>query len=213
MVIYHFCYDLTANNMFPKKLMFFPAINFLQVFFAALFVAISGASSVFSQRPWQRTAKLAAAAILVTVGTYLFDSGCFVWFGILHLLASASLIYCILKKPAERLSIPAVIWTGLFAASYIVLYKRTFDVSHLWVFGICDSSFNSSDYFPLVPWIFIYFFGVHIGKYILKGKAPEWFYNFKEPFFSWIGRNTLAIYLLHQPVLMAIVWIILKAVY
>ena len=69
----------------------------------------------------------------------------------------------------------------------------------LWAF-----TFFSSDYFPLLPWVFVFFFGVFLGRLAKEGKFPRFFAASHIPFFAFTGRHALLIYILHQPVILGI---------
>lgn len=65
-------------------------------------------------------------------------------------------------------------------------------------FGFPPSTFHSSDYFPLLPWFFLYVFGFFLGR-ILENK--DWFLclaHGRLPLINWIGRKSIWIYLFHQ---------------
>lgn len=82
----------------------------------------------------------------------------------------------------------------------------------LWMFGWIYEGFVSTDYFPLLPWIFVFLLGTWAGKYIKEGRLPRWFYEAKCPPLAGVGRHSLLIYMLHQPVLygftMVLLWIL-----
>ncbi|MDR0324800.1 MAG: DUF1624 domain-containing protein [Oscillospiraceae bacterium] len=114
-----------------------------------------------------------------------------VLFGILHLLAACILLYALLEK--LRITAPAVVLGAFF----------------LLRLGVTEwPNLPSADYFPLVPWVFAFFFGVWLGGPIREGTFPQWFYEMKIPVFPAIGRRTLLIYLLHQPALYGILWVV-----
>jgi uncharacterized membrane protein len=58
---------------------------------------------------------------------------------------------------------------------------------------------ESAACFPLLPWEYLLL--EYLGKPIQEGKFPDWFYSLKNPFFPTVGRHTLLIFLVHQPVL------------
>lgn len=72
---------------------------------------------------------------------------------------------------------------------------------HLWIFGFTTPDFVSTDYFPLLPWLFVFLFGTWAGRYVKDGRLPQGFYTLKAPHLALVGRHALLIYLLHQPVL------------
>ena len=110
----------------------------------------------------------------------------------------------LLRPKLARSRVPAAVWLGLFLVTYFAL-NRTFPVEHLWMFGFAAPGFVSGDYYPIFPWIFLYFFGTCIGRAAQDGKMPAWFYTFRAPFFEACGRHTLLIYLLHLPVFYVLV--------
>ncbi len=209
MVLYHLFYDLVAFCSFPAHVLFNPLVNSLQVLFASLFILMSGASTQFSRNNLKRAVKMLLAALAVSVVTWLFDPSEFVRFGILHFLGVSALLYALFYTQIDRLvsKVHPVFFIVLFFVFRSFL-NHSYPIEHLWVLGIYARSFVSSDYFPIFPWIFIYFFGIRFGKAVLARKLPGWFYEFKFPFLAAAGRKTLWIYLLHQPMLMGVIELI-----
>ena len=76
----------------------------------------------------------------------------------------------------------------------------------LWMLGIVAPGFSSADYFPLLPWVFLFFAGYYL--YELRQGEPC---ALRLPFVTAIGRHSLLIYLLHQPLvygaLVALQWL------
>ena len=70
--------------------------------------------------------------------------------------------------------------------------------------GFPDPGFRTSDYFPLLPWVLLFLCGWFLGR--LFQRSPRWqrLAETKIPILSALGRNTIWIYMLHQPVLMGI---------
>ena len=70
--------------------------------------------------------------------------------------------------------------------------------------GLPNAGFHSADYFPLLPWLLLFLTGMYLSKALhrhMLARAEK----LEIPFLSWIGRHSLLIYLLHQPVLLAFV--------
>ena len=82
---------------------------------------------------------------------------------------------------------------GLFTAA---VPAATVDHPLLYPLGLCPVS-DCGDYFPLLPWVFCFLGGAFAGRW----SFPKWTYRSRFPFFSAVGRHSLWIYLLHQPVL------------
>ena len=80
-----------------------------------------------------------------------------------------------------------------------------------WLFplGWTYPGFYSADYFPLFPWLFVFLVGSWAGYYVADKKLPARFYDRKGvPFFSWLGKKALIIYIIHQPILYGLVMLI-----
>lgn len=203
MVAYHCGFDLVLYGLIPSWVLYNPLLNLLQPFFAGIFILISGISSRFSRNNVKRGFKTLAAAALVTVVSYLVGEP--IKFGILHFLGCAMILYGLYRKWIDK--IPQKAAPILFAVLFIAFWPLTgmqFDVSFLWWLGFVPENFFSADFYPILPWIFIFLLGTWCGIFIKDRKLPGWFYDMKVPVLPWIGRKSLWIYLLHQPVLTGI---------
>lgn len=215
MVAFHFGYDLVNYAGAPQSLIYNPLLMVLQPFFAGVFILLSGISCRFSRSNARRGVQMLAAGIAVSLVTWHMDNPA--WFGILHFLGVAALFFAAYDRirPGKRTIYPKrdiaflALMAVLFTVSYI-LTSYTYDIPHLWIFGIRDANFNSSDYFPLFPWIFVYAAGTRLGLYVTHNRLPPRFYTLRVPFFAAAGRNTLWIYLAHQPVLYGITLLIVQ---
>jgi len=204
MVLHHFGFDLVTFCGAPAGLVENWVVWILSPTFAGLFIFMSGICCRFSHSNLKRGIVTFAGGIAVTVATYIM--GMPAWFGILHFMGAAAIIFSLVRKVLDKLpKVPAlVIFAILFVISWVFIYRQYFDVSGLWWLGFKNPEFYSSDYFPLLPWIWVYFAGNIVGVWIAERKLPERFYTQKVPFLADIGRNTLVVYLLHQPVLYAL---------
>ncbi|MDL2288322.1 DUF1624 domain-containing protein [Oscillospiraceae bacterium OttesenSCG-928-F05] len=214
MVIYHFGYDLMIYCGLPYYVLRNPLLDTLQTLFAGLFILLSGISCRYSGNNLRRGLQLLAAAFAVTGVTALTDylgitRGAIVTFGIIHFMGAAALIFWVLQRVLDRLPgplLPILCAAGILA-TWAFLPARVDFGGFFWL-GLKGPGFHSADYFPLLPWIFVYLFGTWLGVFIRAGRFPPWFYRAKEPFFSACGRRTLIIYLLHQPALMGLTLLI-----
>ena len=208
MVLYHLDFSLVINRIWPNWMFFNPLLNFLQVVFACVFIAVCGFSCRYSRSNLKRGLILMAAAAVVTLVTSFVPNEQVV-FGILHFLALAVLLYIPLHKIFDKIpeNVQPFLYAGLFLATYALTEYLNAPAHtlrnppHLWILGICDANFASSDYFPIFPWIFAFLFGTWFGTLSRKNRLPDWFYHTKIPVLPWIGRHTLWVYLLHQPVI------------
>lgn len=204
MVAHHFLYDLVVFAGAPSWFFWNPVFEVLHYIFAGLFILLSGVSSNFSRSNTRRGVKALGVALVITLVTTIMDMP--IVFGVLHLLGSCMLLYGLTQRFWEALNVrapwvtPALSAAGVLATAGLV-NGRPSATPHLWMFGLVTQGFYSSDYFPLLPWAFVFLFGTWAGKYVREGKLPRWFYETKAPHLAAVGRKSLLIYVVHQPVL------------
>lgn len=95
-------------------------------------------------------------------------------------------------------------YLGFFSIPLIPLPDVLYETNWLCWLGVYSPTFQSADYFPLLPWIFVFFGGVFLGRYARAGKFPKWTYRRHVPFLSFFGRHALVLYVVHQPVFLGI---------
>lgn len=220
MVFYHAFYTLAFlfQIEFARTLLFF--FRPLEPFFGGAFILISGISSQLSRSNLKRGAKLLPIALAITVVTALVAPSSIIIFGVIHFLSISMLLFGLLKKPLSK--VPTAV--GLIAC--VLLYLMTMDIGEgivafvvplpkvlytsnwLCPFGIYAPGFVSADYFPLFPWIFVFLFGTFVGRFAVAGRFPKFAYRSRVPFFSWLGRHALIIYVVHQPIIYGIAWLL-----
>lgn len=221
MVFFHAFY--TMNFMFNIKLgrvlmnFFEPA----SIYFACGFIVISGISSCLSRSNMKRGIKLLGIALLLTLATCIIGNDCEIYFGILHLLSVCMILSAVLMPIVNKIPVP------IGVAVNAVLYYMTYDISvkklHIpftedvilpqllyksnWLapLGMYANGFYSADYYPILPFAFMFFIGVFIGRYAKQGKFPKFMYKRRVPFLSYVGKHTLIIYIAHQPVIYALI--------
>lgn len=219
MVFYHAFYTLAEIFQLDigRTLFFFfkPA----EPYFAGLFIFISGIASMLTRSNLKRGAKLFAVALAVNIVTYLMKfvgMNVFIRFGILNLLSICMLLAAPMKKLINKIPpiIGIILSGGLVLLTFHILdgYLGIGDFSwtvpeslrelgFLFPIGIVNKGFYSSDYFPLLPWMFVFFAGMSAGVWAVKGKFPKFMYNQHIRPLSFVGRHSLVIYIAHQPVI------------
>jgi len=211
MVIHHLLYNLAAFLDAPWWLFTNPVFDFLHYVFAGLFISLSGISSRFSRGNVERGSIAIVLAVLITYVTYRMEMP--IWFGVLHLLGFSMLFFglthkfwdLIPRKAAPVIYIVLIVGTALAKTRLDLTAESAWMRDVLSVLGWPQQGFRSFDYFPILPWLFVFLLGTWAGLYIRERKLPEWFYEAKVPVFPKIGRKALLIYVLHQPVLYALV--------
>lgn len=220
MVFYHAFYSMTFifNIPFAKNLLcfFMPA----QSIFAGSFIFISGCVSLLSRSNLKRGAKLFAIAVAITIVTRVFIPSQPIIFGILHMLSICMILFGIFKPLLSKIS-PLIgmltcfilflftsgIDKGFFGFGRIKLYipLSAYNLNWLFPIGITDKNFYSSDYFPLFPWMFIFFFGTFFASAFKGKKLPQFMYQSHVKMLSFCGRHALIIYIIHQPIIFLII--------
>lgn len=210
MVVVHFVYDI--QELYGLAQFEYPALfSFVMHWGSVLFLLISGICVTLGHHPVKRGLVVFGGGMIcsaVTAGMYFLGMqgiDIIIWFGILHCLGLCMLLWPLLKKlPTPLMAVLALVLLGL---GY---WFQTFRAPISWLFplGICSPTFSSSDYFPLAPHLGWFLVGAILGRTVYKsrksllprfpvGSAPV-------RFFSWCGRQSLWIYLLHQPILAGI---------
>jgi uncharacterized membrane protein len=166
---------------------------------ASLFVGISGVSYFLAHRleydftkTSGRTKRLIFWAFVITIITYIFEPSAYVRFGVLHLLALASIVaFPVARKPEFALGI------GLI----LLIIPLSSNSNLVWL-GLSETVI-AVDYFPLNPWLGIFFIGLALASRIYPEGKPLIEIQWPEKWL-WFGRNTLTIYVIHQPILIGL---------
>ncbi|MBO7739490.1 MAG: DUF1624 domain-containing protein [Oscillospiraceae bacterium] len=208
MVAHHFLFDLYAFLEAPRWLFYNPVFDILHYVFAVRFIGLSGVSSRFSRSNIRRGVIVLAIALAMSLITWFLYMP--IRFGVLHLLGISMIFYGITHKMWEGIpdKLMPLLCVVLLIISLLAVHCIQIDSEHLWMFGWYPEDFYSADYFPIFPWIFVFLFGTWVGKHIREGHLPEKFYTFSVPFFPWVGRKALIIYIVHQPILYGLTMLI-----
>lgn len=204
----------------------FDALCYVQPIFWAIFIIISGVCSRLSRNTMKRGFIVLGCGLAITLVTAvimpaLHFAGAEIYFGILHCLGSCMIITGVLMPIINKLDyrLGAVICTVLFFFTYgintgtflfglIKLPQSWYQYDFLAPIGVYSSNFKSADYFSIIPWVFLFLFGAFIGKLAKDEKFPKTMYVQKSKFLCSVGKNSLWIYLFHQPVIYVVMLVI-----
>jgi uncharacterized membrane protein len=146
---------------------------------------------------------IAAAALLVSLGSWLFAGDRFIYFGILHLVALALLLG----------SLCAVLghWNAVLGLLIVVIglsvHSDMFNPK-LWNWlGFASIKPATEDYAPLFPWFGIVLIGMALGQTWIQRGLPGAHYRLPRVL-CWLGRWSLTVYLTHQMILIGMLWVI-----
>ncbi len=221
MVFYHTCFTVgyffgwewgrdIINILYP-----------IGPYFAGIFIFISGISSNLSHSNIDRGARLFFIAYIVTLVTFFtVGSESAIRFGVLHMLSVCMMMYGLLSRILKYVPMIA----GLLLN--VVLFVLTIPVSEgniaipflwkmslpmewyttdfLYPLGFIRNGFSSGDFFPLLPWMFLFFAGGYFGRLAVKKKLPKFTYKSHIKPLAFLGKHSLLIYLLHQPIIFGI---------
>lgn len=220
MIVYHFAFDLELlGHLAPGTTTQPGPWRALAIATAGSFLFLAGVSLWLAHGValrWgafgARFAKVAGAAALVTCGTYLAFPDAFVFFGILHSIALCSLL------GLAALRLPALLILGLAALVFFApdfAKSNAFNAPYFWWTGLQTIPLRTVDYEPIFPWFAPFLGGLALAK--LADRAGLWA-RLATPapsrslrLLSLPGRHSLILYLIHQPILIGLIWLTTQA--
>ena len=215
MMLYHACWDMMF--LFGIWMDWYAGMpgRLWQQTICWVFILLSGFCAPFGRHMLRRGVTVFAAGALVTAVTLVFMPGDRVIFGVLTFLGTAMLLTGVLEPllkkipPAAGLAVSAVLfavcypvglgWVGLGGWKLMLpqsLYANYFTA----FFGFYPDWFYSADYFGLLPWLFLFWAGYYLHKTVGR-RRMEPLRRPVCPALGWMGRHSLLLYLLHQPVI------------
>jgi uncharacterized membrane protein len=214
MFVYHFAFDLRFYGVVAFDFEHDAFWLGLRGFIVASFMLLVGVSLVLADRAsaprvhfWRRVGVIAACALLASAGSYLLFPQTFIYFGMLHAIAVTS----VLSLPLVRRPRTAVA-TGIAVVALGFLFSHpAFDPRPLSWIGFVTEKPATEDYVPLAPWGGFVLLGIGAGhplaRHAFRALAPL---ASMPPWLRWLGRHSLAIYMVHQPILLGVLWVVVK---
>lgn len=219
MIAYHFIYDLTYFGWLHIQMTeeagwiaWRDAIVAQFVLISGVGVELSDAAGRSGARFWRRWLQIAGAAILVSaVSAWLFGPR-FIWFGILHFVAVALLL-------ARPLAGHGPLGLALGAVALVLsasVSDARFDPPWLSWIGLVAHKPPTEDYVPLLPWFGVVSIGVGLAwmwrrRGFAVPPALQRLNSAPARALRWMGRWPLTIYLVHQPILMGVLFLVNRA--
>ena len=218
MAVFHFTRDLEVFGFLPQGTTLEGVWPLFARLVAGSFLFLAGVSLVLANGGgirWtsflKRLARLVAAAAVVTLATWLAMPDAFVFFGILHSIAVASVFGLLFLR------LPVMLTLGVAAFVFVLpMIFRTpvFDDPWLLWIGLAEQTPRSIDFEPVFPWLAPFLVGMAVARLATDG--GYWTRLGKMPtgrlvrWAAWPGKHSLLIYLLHQPVLLGMLWCVWK---
>lgn len=215
MVVFHFTFDLAMFGHIPGETMYQPFWYYFPRMIAGSFLFLAGVSLWLSHGQgvrWRsfrvRLAKIGAAAVLVTVASLYFVPGGPIWFGILHAIAVMSVLGLLFLR------LPWPVTLGVAVAILATAWgprSPVFDPLWLVWTGLAETRLNMGDYTPLIPWAAPALAGIALAKALrVEGWARSTPSRLVDRL-TFPGRHSLVIYLIHQPILIGLFNLHLRA--
>jgi uncharacterized membrane protein len=215
MIVYHFGWDLSFLDLIETNILALPSWRWFARIIAGSFLFLSGIGLVLAHARgvrwrafWRRFGIVGGAALLVTGATYLAFPQSFIFFGILHCIALSSLLALPFLRAPVWLTLVAAI---VVLAAPLVLTSRAFDGPLLDWLGLGSLDPVTNDYVPIFPWFGLVLLGTVFARLVMTGKTARFFAQWRTSgvvaaWVIWAGRHSLPIYLLHQVVLLSILY-------
>jgi uncharacterized membrane protein len=209
---FHFCFDLNYFRFIRQNFHADPLWTVQRGCIVTLFLFCAGvgqAIAIEQQQPWprfwRRWAEVAGCALLVSAASRLMFPGSFISFGVLHCIA---LVLIVLRLTAGA---GGWLWPLGLAALLAPLWHGDAWFDSRWTnwIGLVTTKPVTEDYVPLLPWLGVAWWGLAAGRWALAtrrgwiaGELPS-----RLRPLATLGRWSLSFYMLHQPVLIGLVWL------
>ncbi len=218
MVIFHLMWDLWAFRILPNVVLYAGFWKYFQRTTAISFLLLVGISLTVSYRRakdkggekeglWRKFAWRGLRIFGVGMGFTLIawvSAFGYVQFGILHLIGVA----IILSYPLLRFRwLNLLLWAIFFAVGGLLEGYYVGNNWLLWL-GLHTRDYAPLDYFPLIPWLGVVLLGVFLGNTLYRAEGrliplPDWSWLPPVRLLRFLGRHSLVIYVIHQPILLA----------
>ena len=217
MITFHFAFDMMYFGFAKPDLIYQPdwrlferLIAFSFLFIAGLSLSITHGASINWKSFIRRYGVTAICAVLISTVTYVLFSDDMIRFGILHAISVSGLIGLLLLK----LNTFPLVLLAIMISFININIPKPLEGHYFWQWLIYTTDTpNSLDYRPIVPWISPFILGMAshqlFKKWGLLEKRNAITYR-ELSILSWLGKNSLAIYLVHQPILFASFSLFLK---
>lgn len=224
MILYHGTWDLVYLFNVPINWYQKTPGYIWQQSICWVFILLSGFCWNLGHQPWKRGLLIFFAGLGITFVTAVFMPGSIVIFGVLTFLGTAICLTTLLNPLLKRIS--PIFGTFFMAACFLI--TRNINKGYLgfesWNFcslpqewyqtfpgtflGFPKAGFFSTDYFSLFPWIFLFLAGYYFYGIMERNQWNHYIEGNPIPLLSWMGRHSLIIYLLHQPLIYGVLSIL-----
>lgn len=208
MIVYHFLYDLYIFGVLSASQLFSTPLNILERVICCSFILLAGACARFSRSNMRHGIVVLVCGVAVELGALV--GGQVIRFGILQFLGISMVLYHFAGEYLQKISgsTLSAACVGLFVFTRWWTEVKPVSAGWLYPLGFTAPGFYSADYFPLLPWFFLFLIGTILGGWCLRHKDSR-LLNMPLPgALTWPGRHSLLLYVLHQPVLYGISYLL-----
>ena len=206
MIAYHFGFDLNMQGYISQDINHNSNWQVARSLILGTFLFVAGFSMALAtnqniKRRLIRLVRIAACAVLVSIGSYFMFPDSWIFFGVLHFVLVGTII-CWLVMPYQKLLL--ILAMSLLTVG--ILYQSPiFNSPFLQWLGMMTYKPITEDYVPLLPWLGLMMIGARMGQLALT-KSKLWLFDYKLSSIllpvQWLGQHSLIVYMLHQPILL-----------
>ena len=219
MALFHLCYDLKFLSGFDLPWFVPPFQDIWRASISWTFLFVAGCMCPLSRSNLKRGLQYGAVALAIWAVTLVASVDTPISFGIIYCMAACTLAAWALRSIGmlPRGRVAALVCLALFVLTLNIsrgslgvgpltleLPGALYEVDFLPWLGIPGPHFSSGDYYPLLPYLFMYLCGAALGSYWNERGYPEWARKERLAPVSLVGRHALLVYVVHQPVLLAL---------
>lgn len=229
MILFHLVYDMVffygiGADVWAAS----PLVPLWRASISWLFLFIAGAMCTFSRNNFKRAALYLGVALAIYIATSLIDASVTISFGIIYCMGACTLAAALLAQlgfspkgygwAASFLIVFLMLLAlpqgkiSLFGITLLELPRSLYHAGGLSWLGIPGTDFISADYYPLLPYLFLFLAGWSCGLVWREEgyTSPLWDSSIGP--LGFLGRHALPIYIIHQPLLLLICQLISRAI-
>lgn len=221
MVLFHLCYDLRFIAQAGEGMTWFapPLQDVWRCSISWTFLFVAGCMCPLSRSNLRRAGQYGAVALAIWVVTTVAAVDTPISFGIIYCMAACTFVAWALGRlgalprgpvAAALLFVAFLALQGLsdgtvgIGSLSVRLPQELYATPWLSWLGLPDAGFASGDYYPLLPYLLLYLAGAAMGAHWARSGYPEWARAAHIAPLNFVGRHALAVYVVHQPVLLVL---------